>query len=331
MAFNYVRHHFPEVFNRSFSPIPNYLRRSNMPTNNSWRTARAAFVIYSCWPDTPDSGERYPHIGAFGVGAWSNTSHFYRPSNGLNYFRDHQRPGINARERTGFYFDLAVQAYNANNHRQAFYYLGASSHFLTDLAAPVHTGDQIGSTASTWSPSNPLLWLNVAEMAGIHVSFEDQVRNHVLLPFVNSHNGNIPVGVNFGGQTISRRSLSNLHPFDLAREVALISYEEYPNVWFNNANHTLAERIRIGNKTLPIAVNANVILLLRFMEEVGYPTALGTPGLVFSGTTVTGFITPPNFNGVVNISYGVTAIGAGAFQDNNFVADISLPSTVGRV
>ena len=315
MAFNYVRHHFPMVFDRNLSVIPNQLRRDNMPTTNTTSTARRAFVTYSDWPDWPNSGERGPEM-LFGF--WSNTSHFYRPSNGLNWFRDYQRPGINARERTGFYFDRAVQAYNQNNPRQAFYYLGAASHFLTDLASPPHTGDQVPSAMASWSP--------VTGMALVHVHFEE-IAQDVVRRLVNSHNGNIPIGTNFSGQAISRLAFPNIHPFYLAREVALISYSEYPNINGIDAYEARFRNTIVANKMLPIAVNANVSMLLRFMEVVGWQEN----GLRIVNNSVVDFIPPPNFNGTVNIPYGITAIGPNAFAGSTDVMNVTIPSTVGRI
>ncbi|MCL2255671.1 MAG: leucine-rich repeat domain-containing protein, partial [Firmicutes bacterium] len=62
-----------------------------------------------------------------------------------------------------------------------------------------------------------------------------------------------------------------------------------------------------------------------FSVKIPITAELGTIGLVFSGTTVTGF------NGTattVNIPEGVTAIGASAFAGNTNLSTITLPSTL---
>ncbi|MCL2860901.1 MAG: leucine-rich repeat protein [Firmicutes bacterium] len=54
-------------------------------------------------------------------------------------------------------------------------------------------------------------------------------------------------------------------------------------------------------------------------------------GLVFDGTTVTGFVPPPNFDGTVIIPEGVTIIGNGAFQGNMSVRNVIIANTTTSV
>lgn len=85
------------------------------------------------------------------------TSHFYDPDTGKTFI---QLPGVKHAKETGAkYFHLAGEAYQKNDQKQAFYYLGLSLHYLTDLAQPMHSTN----------------FTNVNIPFGFHSKFEDFV------------------------------------------------------------------------------------------------------------------------------------------------------------
>lgn len=70
-------------------------------------------------------------------------SHFYNPETGKSYL---PIAGVNAKETGSKYFRLAGEAYQKNNPKQAFYYLGLSLHYLTDISQPMHSSNFTSAT-----------------------------------------------------------------------------------------------------------------------------------------------------------------------------------------
>lgn len=84
-------------------------------------------------------------------------SHFYDPDTGKTYIS--LSLAKNAKETGAKYFRLAGEAYQKNDQKQAFYYLGLSLHYLTDLTQPMHASN----------------FTNVSTPFGYHSKFEDFV------------------------------------------------------------------------------------------------------------------------------------------------------------
>ena len=276
-AIDYAANRFPDLFGGS--PI-------NCPVNGILTTeARRAFVRYSDWPDVPGSGERYPFIGVANfLGQWSNNRHFYNPNNGRNYFNDLIEPGMNARTRTEHFFNRAVRTYQGvyyahlsyNNRRiQAITYLGKASHFLSDLASPVHTGNQL-IIGWSWMAADFIALLNaksLVQMAYYHTTFENIAQSELdrlangqitdFFPVVNSNRFH----------AIMEQTTFSDRVSQLAHLVAVESYGHYSRVsntgplWETVSNATRRE---VAHVTLPLAVDANAAMLVQFAQAVGH-------------------------------------------------------------
>ena len=241
-AFDYVRSRFPNVFPAG---------------NGTTLVPRGAFVSYSDWPDVPESGERVPYI-AFGL--WSNNRRFYNPTNRQNFFRNTIEPNRNARERVNYFYQRALAVYR-NDRIQAFRYLGAASHFLSDLAAPVHTGDQISPSLLGIPIGALFFWWFVGDMATIlynHSRFESVATTRAAAALA--------------ARRVQPNTLNflNMTPFNIAGQLAAYSYQNYrwvggPYIWFTDHNREV-----IADWMLPRAADANAAMLIRFARDLGY-------------------------------------------------------------
>ncbi|MDQ0416693.1 phospholipase C [Croceifilum oryzae] len=117
----------------------------------------------------------YNNFGTF-------SSHFYDPDTGSSYL-----PGVKTAKETGVkYFHMAGEAYRSKDVKQAFYYLGLSLHFLTDLTQPMHSSNFTSAT---------MPW-------GFHSKFED---------FVDSFKENYKVTDHVGYWNFSNTAEGWLH------------------------------------------------------------------------------------------------------------------------
>jgi hypothetical protein len=94
-----------------------------------------------------------------GYATWA--SHFYDPDTGLNYIF---QTSPTALTQCRSFFWSAVEAYVANDQKNAGYYLGLALHYFTDATQPMHAAN------FTWFNSTPLF--------GYHTAFEDYVMAH---------------------------------------------------------------------------------------------------------------------------------------------------------
>lgn len=144
----------------------------------------------------------YNNFGTF-------TSHFYNPDTGKSYL---PLPGVkNAKETGAKYFHLAGQAYQKNDQKQAFYYLGLSLHYLTDISQPMHSSN----------------FTNATIPFGFHTKFED---------FVDSFKENYKVSDDKGYWNYSHTAEGWLH------QTAVESKKDAPGIlnpeifeWFTKA------------------------------------------------------------------------------------------------
>ena len=228
---------------------------------------RVSFVTYSDWPDVESSGQRGPKLGLVSVIArWSNNRHFYNPANGQNFFRNNYESEYNARERIGTFYKMAVQAYCSGDRERGLNFLGAASHFLTDLASPPHTGDQLTYAQSATRPTtnilpNPVMLLN-------HRDFEFAAQKEICGGFLDRYTANT-----------HRFDFHTMSPYDMAGVLAARSYQHYGRVGGGRILHPLPwvvaqRRKEVAQIMLPIAVDVTAAMLVRFAQEVSSEESL---------------------------------------------------------
>jgi phospholipase C len=82
-------------------------------------------------------------------------SHFYDPDTGSSYIP----LAAEAKETGAKYFKLAGEAYQKNDMKQAFFYLGVSLHYLGDVNQPMHAAN----------------FTNISYPQGFHSKFENYI------------------------------------------------------------------------------------------------------------------------------------------------------------
>jgi len=356
----------------AFSRVPSLFGGTSIWCSeaSAWTTEeRRAFVRYSDWPDHPGvcpvhgellpnaqpccwqwdprgRVEREPFIGAipifFPVGQWSNNHHFYNPNTGRNFFNNNIEPGVNARTRTVHFFNRAVGTYQGIYHSnqnynwrrvQSMRYLGKASHFISDISAPVHTGDVLPNGSPGQSP----LWIatqnayHLAQIGYYHSTFES-VAQEELNRVANGQISDFFPAVQYRRfPNAWTQSTASNRISQLAHLVAVESYSRYHLVSDTGLFNWITDETRreVAHETLPLAVDANAAMLIMFAEAVGY--IVGTFGLQISDTTVTGFVAQPGFDGRINIPQDITTIGSLAFAHQVGITSVHIPSTVGSV
>jgi len=253
-AFDYALNRFPTLFGGG-----NFTCSFNSSSTGNSR--RALFMRWSDWPDMWESGQRYPGIDIGILDGWANNSHFYHPYTGENFFRDFtwNGPGTfnflphNARERVEYFFNKAVAIYPSP---RAFEFLGAASHFMSDLASPVHTGDRLPAylvPALALSVLNPIPFIvaltasaDVIWQGANHSAFED-----VTQTYINNSQGRLYAWLNNGtvnsnrvvstisahnGNWFSSPAFASMAPGYIAHWLARYSYSRYSIIgnWGHN-------------------------------------------------------------------------------------------------
>jgi len=98
------------------------------------------------------------------------------------------------------------------------------------------------------------------------------------------------------------------------------------------ANQQNLSTITLPSTVIHVSSNAfGIGAAINWLGNFNFTTTNCNVGLAFSRTTVVGFITPLNFGGTVNVPEGVTALGPAAFQNQHYVMDITVPSTVDTI
>lgn len=121
--------------------------------NDGNRVTPQELKLLEEWKEFLGLGISFADYNACLNSAFSYGSHFYDPDTGKSFI-----PTKTARDMGAYYFYKAGNTYKEGHALRAFYYLGLSLHYLTDITQPMHAGN-----LTALSPKVP----------GYHNKFED--------------------------------------------------------------------------------------------------------------------------------------------------------------
>ncbi|MCL2521287.1 MAG: hypothetical protein FWE36_00330 [Erysipelotrichales bacterium] len=227
-AFMYVASRFPHVFG-SLPPVHRKVNSTNY-TGTTW----ANVVWYTNWSDAHERDT----IGPLNTPTFS--SHFYYVPTSGNLLGSN---GPNAKDRFMQHYNAAINLYRSNRHIEAFRRLGKALHYISDMAAPVHTGYQRLGIIHDWI-NGPWLLAN-------HQNFEERAiaRQEMAIPQnfrFNPHNWNEPMSV-------------------LLHRLVRVSFRDYDSNFLGLGEVEFNWRVDLA---LEAAVNANAAVLIQFANTV---------------------------------------------------------------
>jgi hypothetical protein len=184
-----LNHDISELFSQYLNEIDNSLQWSGLNANatHQWLTARgltilgnqhssirnrisnarqSQILLGSDWPDEHETSD-------------FNNSHFYYYPYGITTGTNFMWETTNtAKHRVIYWYDRAVLLYNtsmtnATNRTLAFNYLGRAIHYLSDIGAPVHTGER----APRHPITNAIELVSLAAQAVEHLTWEGDANN----------------------------------------------------------------------------------------------------------------------------------------------------------
>ena len=139
---------------------------------------------------------------------------------------------------------------------------------------------------------------------------------------------------NIGNSAFRRSSFRNITIPSSVRLIGADAFADMPNLESNNGVRFAPnnELVAIENNAFRNSgiTNLNAPDSLGLIWENSFPEnmTVNLRGMSFRNNVITSFSEPHGFNGEVNIPYGITAIGEGAFQNQSGITSISIPSTV---
>jgi len=179
-----------------------------------------------------------------------NNLHFYHGRNRDNYFRNIFDSGHNAKTRFIYHYENAVRLWNQGNQEDAFKSLGKSIHFITDLANPLHTGDQLPAELM------PLLLIPGIGISVIMMNMTEMIANHVAFEaLVQTNQEDMLSGFNASAPLYFQRLP------DMAEIVTAFSFGFYSQV--DRISRTEQNWFNVGTITLRYSVNAAASVMKR--------------------------------------------------------------------
>lgn len=157
-----------------------------------------------------------PAPDGWDTGFWQSYNHYYNPSLGTG----------NAPTNANYYAGFAKTNYSSGNYNTAFTNLGYSSHYLSDVGNPLHTGRELDQSLNQW----------------VHYDYESYV------------SGNWTTGYNFKSVINNNNYYYAItDPAQATRNLASSSHSDidtlfnaiyyYPNTWRTDPNvKTITDR-----------------------------------------------------------------------------------------
>jgi len=297
--------------------------------NSTLGTDRSKLVLYADYPDVEETTPNFLVIAL-------NNYHFY--ANGTNLFNNALNSGMNAKTQFITYYNEAIDYYFGQNGKvqsktYAFNALGKALHYISDIATPVHTGDQFTTlevalgipTIVGVMLGDPVALLVAGPLSSSiftrylnHTSFEDVAKD-----WANSYSfSNITA-------PLASYSISSI-----AESVTIFSSAYYNQVGGPfNVFVSDTTRKTVSAATIPYAVDACASVLVKFARDVGYRDVAVTgsyasttgAGSYQQGTTV--YINAGTNSGYTFAGWTVTSGSVTLANSSSASTSFTMPST----